>query len=80
MKHGRKKPYTQIGIRRLPCVRCGKKAEFTWSICADNNLFRPICFKCDIALNRLVLKWMKDPEVTQKMEKYIQQKEENRNG
>ncbi len=55
-------------------MRCGKKAEFTWSICADNNLFRPICLKCDISLNRLVLKWMKDPGIDKKMEKYIQQK------
>lgn len=25
-RHGRVKPYTEIGVRRLPCVRCGRPA------------------------------------------------------
>ncbi len=69
-RHGRKTPYTEIGVRRLPCVRCGKKSHCQWNICADNRLFRPICRDCDIALNELVLKWAKDPEWKQKMEAY----------
>ncbi len=72
--YGRKKPYTQIGVKRLPCARCGEKAEYSWSICADGNLFRPICLKCDIELNRMVLEWIKDPDIEKKMEKYVRQK------
>jgi endogenous inhibitor of DNA gyrase (YacG/DUF329 family) len=71
VKHGRKIPYTKIGVRRLPCTRCGNKSESQWSICADNNLFRPLCTKCDIDLNRLVLKWVNDKDINKKMEIYI---------
>jgi hypothetical protein len=66
----RKKPYTQIGIKRLKCFRCGKQAEHQWQICADNNIFRPICRECDIALNELVLKWMGFHDWEDKIEKY----------
>lgn len=74
--HGRRQPYTQIGIRRLPCFRCGAKAEHQWNICADNHedkpIFRPICQECDWTLNELVLRWMgfSEPEIQQKMTKY----------
>lgn len=54
----RKKPYTETGIRRLKCFRCGARAQFQWSICADLNQYRPICLECDIALNELVLEFM----------------------
>jgi len=70
MRHGRKQPYTEIGTRRLPCVRCGEKAEHQWNVCSDLNLWRPICLKCDVALNRLVLEWMGDPDVESKMAAY----------
>ena len=61
--HGRKTPYTEIGIKRIPCFRCGKPAAFQWQVCADNRLYRPICADCDIELNRLVLEWMNYPNV-----------------
>lgn len=54
----RKKPYTETGIRRLKCFRCGARAQFQWSICADLNQYRPICLECDVALNELVLEFM----------------------
>lgn len=75
MKHGRREPYTEIGVRRLPCVRCGTKARFQWSVCADGNLFRPLCTACDISLNELVLKWMNDPNWATKITTYREQKE-----
>lgn len=56
--HGRRKPYMQIGVERLPCYRCGQKAYFTWQICSDERLHRPLCRDCDIALNEMVLRWM----------------------
>lgn len=66
----RTKPYTVIGIRRLPCFRCGAKAEHQWQVCADGNVWRPLCRPCDVALNRLVLTWMGDAEVEAKMAVY----------
>ena len=55
---GRKTPYTETGIKRKRCFRCGKQASQQWQICADGNIYRAICDECDIALNKLVLKWM----------------------
>jgi len=66
----RTKPYTEIGIKRLGCVRCGKKATFQWQICSDGNNFRPLCIECDIALNRTVLEFMNHPDVDVLMEEY----------
>ncbi len=69
--NGRKKPYTQIGIRRLKCFRCGNRAECSWQACADDRLHRPLCPECDIALNEMVLKWMGFSDWREKMEKYM---------
>jgi late competence protein required for DNA uptake (superfamily II DNA/RNA helicase) len=66
----RKTPYTQIGIRRLKCFRCGEKAVEQWQICSDGNIYRPICLKCDIELNELVLNFMGFPNVADKMKAY----------
>lgn len=69
MRHGRKKPYTGIGIKRLPCAKCGEPATQQWNACAD-GLWRPICKKCDIMLNGIVLTFMNDPDVDAKMKRY----------
>ena len=66
----RMKPYTEIGVRRLKCFRCGGRAHTQWQICADGNQYRPICFFCDVDLNRCVLRFMGDPEVDAKMAAY----------
>lgn len=66
----RSKPYTVIGIRRVKCSRCGERAEHQWKVCADRHQWRPICLKCDIALNALVLRWMRDPEANAKIARY----------
>ena len=66
----RKKPYTAIGIRRLKCFRCGKQAVHQWQICSDNNVYRPLCLECDIALNELVLKWMGFTDWEGKIKRY----------
>jgi hypothetical protein len=70
MKHGRKRPYTETGIKRLPCARCGAPATQQWKVCADGSLNRPICTECDIALNELVLEFMRDPEAQEKLKRY----------
>ena len=53
------------------CVRCRTRAaSSTWDVCADGNRRRVICQRCDFALNRLVLRWMRDPQWRQKAERY----------
>jgi len=71
-RHGRKKPYTEIGVKRLPCVRCGEPAFMQWKACAD-GLWRPICKACDFGLNELVLGFMKDTDYVTKLEKYAKE-------
>lgn len=55
---GRRKPYTQIGIGRVPCVRCGRPSTQQWQICANGNRYLGICTDCDIKLNALALRFM----------------------
>jgi NAD-dependent SIR2 family protein deacetylase len=70
MRHGRRKPYTDQGLKRLSCVRCGSPATQQWSACADDSLWRPICTECDVMLNRLVLLFMCDEEAEEKIDRY----------
>lgn len=57
---GRKESYTKIGIARLVCVICGKrKAEYQWNCCANGNRNMPICWRCDIRLNKAFLRLVK---------------------
>jgi hypothetical protein len=65
----RRKPYTEIGVRRLKCFRCGQRAEHQWNVCAD-GCHRPICVECDVALNELVLRWMGDKDWKEKIRRY----------
>ena len=70
----RRIPYTERGIKRLKCFRCKiRPAVHQWQVCADGNTYRPICLKCDIALNRLVLRWMKINEWHKLLDNYIRE-------
>jgi hypothetical protein len=67
----RKKPYTTIGIKRVDCFRkCGRKASTQWQLCADHNLYHPLCTECDIKLNKLVLDFMDYPDKEKVMDEY----------
>ncbi len=55
----RRKPYTEIGINRVPCRRCGGSSSQQWQICSLDNKWAGICDKCDIELNRIVLEFMR---------------------
>lgn len=70
LKNGRSKPYTDAGIRRVLCVRCGDPAHAQWQVCADNSFYRVLCMACDLALNELVLKWANDPNWEMKIARY----------
>lgn len=66
----RREPYTEAGVRRLSCIRCGKPARFQWNVCSDGNRYRPLCLDCDVALNRMVLQWMGHPEADALADRY----------
>jgi len=55
-------PYTAIGIKRVPCVRCGKPSHASWNICADNvgkrQQYRGLCVGCDIGLNKAAMRFV----------------------
>ncbi len=61
MEKGRTKPYTDIGIKRVPCLRCGAPSSQQWQICALGNRYYGVCNACDIKLNRKVLEFMNIP-------------------
>ena len=61
---------TVAEVRRRGCVRCHRRAEAVWQACADENRERPICGRCDLELNVLVLRWMRDPRWKQKVQRY----------
>lgn len=59
LRRGRRKPYTDAGIRRIPCARCEwRKAAQQWQICANGNRYLGVCTECDVELNRMVLEFM----------------------
>lgn len=73
-RHGRREPYTETGVRRLPCFRCGDPAEYQWQICSDSNLYRPLCAVCDVALNALVLAFVRHPDGAALIQQYADRK------
>lgn len=70
------RPYTEIGIRRVACIRCAAPARFQWGACADGNRWRPLCTACDVALNLLVLEWMGNPNAASLVLEYAAGKAE----
>lgn len=73
----RRTPYTKRGICRVPCMRCGNPSRQQWQVCADGNIYRGLCERCDVALNALVLRWMRHPEAEGLMKAYRKKMEEN---
>jgi len=66
----RKTPYTETGIKRVPCARCGEKSHAQWNICALGGSFCGICKSCDVALNALVLNFIKHPQKQSILKQY----------
>jgi hypothetical protein len=69
----RRKPYSERGISRVKCFRCGNPSKYQWQICSDGNQYRGLCRSCDIELNKVVLCFMKFPDWREKLERYRQQ-------
>ena len=68
----RHKPYTETGIKRVPCARCGSASRRQCWICSLDNQYKGLCVDCDIELNRLVLTFLGIPpkEVACLMDEY----------
>lgn len=62
MTLGRKKPYSEIGIRRIPCSHCKKPSVHQWQICANSNRYMGVCLKCDVKINQIVGTYMNLPK------------------
>lgn len=58
---GRRTPYTERGIRRVPCARCGLPSVHQWSTCANGNRWVAVCEACDLALNAIGLRFFRIP-------------------
>jgi len=58
----RTQPYTALGIRRVPCVRCGSPSHASWNICADRvggrTRYRALCKECDIGMNEIAMRFV----------------------
>jgi len=67
---GRKQPYTEKGIKRVPCIRCKKSSQQQWQVCANDNRYLGICNDCDIQLNKLVLDFFKFPNRKKLLKQY----------
>lgn len=67
---GRKTPYTEIGISRVPCLRCGAPAAEQFNICALDGRFVPVCVECDVLLNALVLDFLDAPKKDERLRLY----------
>lgn len=65
----RRQPYTERGIARVPCCRCGQPSSQQWKACAD-GVFRGTCTRCDVALNAMALRFMRVPDAKAKMARY----------
>lgn len=68
--HGRREPYTERGIHRVPCVRCGEPSVHQWQICANANRYLTVCEACDIELNRIALDFARIPNAKELMARY----------
>jgi len=69
----RRKPYTERGISKVPCERCGAPSVHQWQICALDNQWAGVCNECDIELNMLVLQFMGVKDREKIIEKYRRQ-------
>ncbi len=77
MTERRGKPYPDSKLYKLDCYVCGEKAKFQWNACADGNVWRPLCAKHDVLINKAVLQvlYPKDWEV--KLKEYCEDIEFN---
>ena len=66
-----RRPWTEGEIAAADCFRCGDPAQHQWQVCADDNTWRPLCWACDVELNRRTLEWMGHPQADRLMLTYV---------
>jgi hypothetical protein len=69
---GRKKPYSERGINRVPCARCGKPSQHQWNCCALDNRWLGVCTECDIKLNADTLAFFRVPDAAGVLAAYVE--------
>ncbi len=56
------KPYSAIGVNRVPCARCARPSHAQWNVCADKingrTQYRGLCLQCDIGMNELAMRFV----------------------
>jgi hypothetical protein len=57
----RRRPYTAAGIKRVPCVKCGRPSHHQWNACSVPGQWFAVCVECDIGLNRVALEYLNFP-------------------
>lgn len=69
---GRRKPYTQIGIRRVECARprCRRPSRFQWSACAIGGRFIAVCDRHDLEINTWLLTTFRIPGARALLRRY----------
>jgi hypothetical protein len=75
-RRGRREPYTERGIKRIPCARCGEPSSQQWQCCANDNRYLGVCDSCDVDLNRRVLRFFRFKNADELMKKYKTKKQE----
>lgn len=68
----RKHPYTALGLSRLKCIACDQPAVAQFQVCADGNVYRPVCSEHDRQINSAVLCLMGHPDVDTVMREYME--------
>lgn len=69
-RHGRRKPYTEAGLLRVPCSACDAlPSSSQWEACAV-GLNRPLCDLCDVALNLIAMRAMNEPDALCRAQDY----------
>lgn len=71
----RYEPYTAIGVKRVPCARCGQKpGHASWNVCADRvggrTQYRVLCKECDLGMNVLAMQFVFGQDCDEAIGKY----------
>ncbi len=67
---GRKTPYTERGISRVPCARYGHASVHQWQICANDRRYLGACADCDLEVNQWALTFFRVPNGAEIYEDY----------
>lgn len=69
----RPRPYTRRGLARVPCAHCGEPSAHQWNLTAcaiGRGGWFAVCHPCDLALNAMVLRFLRRPNAAQLLETY----------